>query len=242
MSNPGRPPGIEFHTFTAIGRCARTKRLGVGTSTRSLAVGARVPHVKARVGAVAIMAIADARLGQLALRLLETGYKAPSVIDELVKSDSYSDYRQLGVIDADGFAAARTGKMNRDYAAHKLGENYIVLGNVLVGPHVLDAMERAFTASASEDLEERLLRGLEAGRDAGGQHGGQRSAALLVYDDQAFAHVDLRVDVHAEPIGELRRVFDVYRPAIPYYNLRQVDARVPPLDDWIKERGGSIRP
>jgi uncharacterized Ntn-hydrolase superfamily protein len=60
------------------------------------------------------------------------------------------------------------------------------------------------------------------------------SAALLVYDDRAFAHADLRVDVHAEPVGELRRVFDVYRPAIPY-NLRQVDARVPPLPDWLRD-------
>ena len=47
--------------------------------------------------------------------------------------------------------------------------------------------------------------------------------------------VDLRVDVHEEPVGELRRVFDAYRPAIPYYNLRQVDARVPPLPDWLRE-------
>ncbi|HLQ23968.1 MAG TPA: DUF1028 domain-containing protein [Gemmatimonadales bacterium] len=91
-------------------------------------------------------------------------------------------------------------------------------------------------ALSPEDLEERLLRTIEAGRDAGGQHGGQQSAALLVYDNRPFAHVDLRVDVHTEPIGELRRVFDVYRPAIPYYNLRQVDARVPPLHDWLAAR------
>jgi len=43
--------------------------------------------------------------------------------------------------------------------------------------------------------------------------------------------------VHDEPVAELRRVFDVYRPAIPYYDLRQVDARVPPLDEWL-QRGG----
>ena len=241
MHDIGPPPGVEFHTFTVVGRCARTRRLGIGTATRSLAVGARVPHVKARIGAVAIMAIADARLGHLAMRLLDAGYKAPAVIDELVKADPYAEYRQLAVVDGDGFAAARTGRNNRDWAGHKAGAGYVVLGNVLVGPHVLEAMEQAFVSSAAEDLEERLMRGIEAGRDAGGQHGGQRSAALLVYDDQAFAHVDLRVDVHAEPIGELRRVFDAYRPAIPYYNLRQVDARVPPLDDWMQERGGSIR-
>jgi uncharacterized Ntn-hydrolase superfamily protein len=232
----GPPPGVEFHTFTTIGRCPRTGRLGIATATRSLAVGARVPHVRAGLGAVAIMAIADARLGHLAVRLLEVGYKAPAVIEELVKGDPYAEYRQLGVIDADGFAAARTGAMNRDWAGHRVLDNCVVLGNVLTGPHVLDAMEQAFTADPAEDLEERLLRAVEAGRDAGGQHGGQRSAALLVYEDRPFAHVDLRVDVHDEPIAELRRVFDAYRPAIPYYNLRQVDARVPPLHDWLAAR------
>ncbi len=35
--------------------------------------------------------------------------------------------------------------------------------------------------------------------------------------------------------GGSSRVFDAYRPAIPYYNLRQVDARVPPLPDWLRE-------
>jgi uncharacterized Ntn-hydrolase superfamily protein len=233
---PGPPPGVEFHTFTVLGRCPRTGRLGIATATRSLAVGARVPHVRARLGAVAIMAIADARLGHTALRLLELGYKAPAVIEELVKGDPYAEYRQLGVIDADGFAAARTGQMNRDWAGHHVRDDHIVLGNVLTGEHVLDAMEKAFTADSAEDLEERLLRAIEAGRDVGGQHGGQQSAALLVFDDRPFAHVDLRVDVHAEPIGELRRVFDVYRPAIPYYNLRQVDARVPPLHEWLAAR------
>jgi hypothetical protein len=84
----GRPPGVEFHTFTVVGRCRRTGRLGVGTATRSLAVGARVPHVRAGLGAVAIMAIADARLGQMALRLLELGYKAPAVVEELVRTRS----------------------------------------------------------------------------------------------------------------------------------------------------------
>lgn len=230
-----RPAGVEFHTFTVLGRCARTGRLGIGTATRSLAVGARVAHARAGLGAVAIMAIADARLGHMALKLLELGYKAPGVIEELVKGDPFAEYRQLGVIDADGFAAARTGKMNRDWAGHRVGDDFIVLGNYLTGAHLLDAMEKAFTADAAEDLEERLMRTIEAGRDAGGQHGGQQSAALLVVDDRPFAYVDLRVDVHAEPIGELRRVFDAYRPAIPYYNLRQVDARVPPLQDWLRD-------
>lgn len=223
-------------TFTVIGRCGRTGMLGVGTATRSYAVGVRVPFVRPHLGAVAIMAIADQRLGSIALRLLKLGYKAPGVIEQLTCADPNIEYRQLGIVDDDGFAAARTGQMNHDWAGHRVGDGYVVLGNVLKGEHVVDAMERAFLADPDEDLEERLLRSIEAGRDAGGQHGGQRSAALVVYDRKEFARVDLRVDIHDEPVGELRRIFDIYRPAIPYYDLRQVDPRVPPLDDWLAAR------
>src|SRR5262245_44339933 len=181
MITPSGPaPGVEFHTFTTIGRCARTGQLGIATTTRSLAVGARVPHVRPHLGAVAIMAIADARLGTTVLRLLEMGLKAPAVVEELARTDPYAEYRQLGVVDDDGFTA-RTGTMNRDWAGHHVGDGHVVLGNVLLGEHVLDAMERTFLAKLDDDLESRLLTALEAGRDAGGQHGGQRSAALLVY-------------------------------------------------------------
>jgi len=59
----------------------------------------------------------------------------------------------------------------------------------------------------------------------------------LVYDDKDFARVDLRVDAHGEPVGELRRVFDFYKPAIDYYNHRQVDPRVKPLFEAIPDKG-----
>jgi uncharacterized Ntn-hydrolase superfamily protein len=111
-----------------------------------------------------------------------------------------------------------------------------VLGNAIASEQVIDAMEQAYLANPALDLEERLLRSIEAGRDAGGQPEGQRSAALVVYDRKEFARVDLRVDLHEEPVGELRRIFEAYRPAIPYYDLRQVDPRVPPLDQWLAER------
>ena len=227
-------------TFTIVGRCPDTGRLGVATATRSLAVGVRVPHVAPRSGAVAIMAIADERLGHRALELLAQGNKAPAVVEALVAGDPNAEYRQLGVIDDDGFIAARTGKRNRDFADHRIGQNHIALGNVLVGPHVLDAIEGGFTARPDDPLEDRLMAALEAGRDAGGQHGGQRSAAILVYGAKTFAEVNLRVDLHREPVGELRRIYDAFKPAIPYYNLRQVDATVPPLDDWLERRGQKI--
>jgi uncharacterized Ntn-hydrolase superfamily protein len=220
-------------TFTIVARCKRTGMLGIGTATNALCVGVRVPFIKERLGAVAIMAIADERLGPTALRLLELGYKAPGAIEQLVISDPYAEYRQLAIVDDDGFSAARTGAENKHWSGHRLGDGYVVLGNAIAGEQVIDAMEGAYLDDPDEDLEERLMRAIEAGRDAGGQPNGQRSAALLVYDRKSFSRVDLRVDIHDSPEAELRRIFDIYRPAIPYYDMRQVDPRVPHLDDWL---------
>lgn len=222
-------------TFTIVARCERTGMLGIGTATNSFCVGVRVPFIKERLGAVAIMAIADERLGPIALRLLEVGYKAPGVIEQLVVADPFAEYRQLAVVDDDGFAAARTGAENNDWAGHRIGDGYVVLGNAIAGEQVIDAMEETYLTDPDEDLEARLMRAVEAGRDAGGQPNGQRSAALLVYDKKQFSRVDLRVDLHDSPEAELRRMFDIYRPAIPYYDMRQVDPRVPRLDDWLAE-------
>ncbi len=219
-------------TFTTIGRCSRTGMLGIGTATRAPAVGVRVPFIRPRLGAVAIMALADQRLGQIGLNLLELGYKAPGVIEQMVVADPHPEWRQLGVVDDDGYAAARTGALNKDWAGHRCGAGYVVLGNALTGAHILDAMEEAYLADPEQDLEHRLMLAIEAGRDAGGQIGGQTSAALLVYDRKTFSRVDLRVDIHDEPVGELRRVFDAYQKFIPYYAVRQVDPTVGSLEDW----------
>ena len=220
-------------TFTCMARDLATGETGIATATRSLAVGVRVPHVS-RVGAVAIMAIADYRLGRLAQDLLANGCSAQAAVDALVAADPHPEYRQLGIIDAEGRAAARTGGENRDFAGHHVRDGLIALGNVLVGEHVLDAIEAGF---AGDTLEDRLLAALEAGRDAGGQHGGQNSAALVVWGSDDFPRTDLRVDIHDEPVGDLRRVFDAWKPAADYYTERQRDPRVRPLHETLPGRG-----
>ena len=219
-------------TFSILARCPATRMLGIATATRSFAVGARVPFAAARLGVVAIMSRADARLGRYALGLLAQGHKAGQVLEMLVRNDPHAEHRQLAVIDDDGDMAARTGAANTAWAGHALHEGFIALGNVLPGPETLDGMRTRFLARADMPFEERLLEALEAGRDAGGQVGGQVSAALLVYDQDKFARIDLRVDQHEEPVGELRRVFEAYRPYIPYYVQRQRDPRIPPWHEW----------
>ncbi|MCC7276065.1 MAG: DUF1028 domain-containing protein, partial [Alphaproteobacteria bacterium] len=118
----------------------------------------------------------------------------------------------------------------------------VAMGNGLISERTASAMAATFRATAGDDLEARLMAALEAGRDAGGQHGGQHSAALVVYRSQPYPLVDLRVDEHAEPIGELRRVFDLYRQQIEYYDMRpwQPDA-LGVVEDWVAARAATRR-
>ena len=113
---------------------------------------------------------------------------------------------------------------------------------------VIDAMADAFERSAGETLDERLLQSLEAGRDAGGQgdalegHRTERSAGLHIYKGEAYAEMDLRVDVHDTAIEELRRIHTVYKPYIPYYELRHSDPQnTPAQHQWVREMEARIR-
>jgi uncharacterized Ntn-hydrolase superfamily protein len=81
---------------------------------------------------------------------------------------------------------------------------------MLVGPETLDAMQAAVTASKQLELGERLLLALEAGQAAGGDKRGKQSAALLVYHEEDYPWIDLRVDEHHSPVAELRRIYAIY--------------------------------
>jgi uncharacterized Ntn-hydrolase superfamily protein len=232
--------GIEFTTFSLAGRCARTGMAGVAIATSEMAVGSRCIHVAPNVGAIITQASTNPRLGHLGLNLLRAGYSAPRVLDEIAASDQFVERRQLGCVDMTGLAAARTGKENKPWAGHRVDRDVVVAANMVAGAGVADAMLAAFQAGAALPLWERLLRALEAGKAAGGQPNGETSSGLYVVDREPYAMVDLRVDLHPEPVAELRRLADAYFPLVAYYNLRPRDPNLPPAPEWLaaQRRGG----
>ncbi|MGG5819473.1 DUF1028 domain-containing protein [Falsiroseomonas sp. HW251] len=212
-------------TYTLLGRCARTGAIGVGIATYSLAVGASAPQVVRGKGAVASQAWANPQLRTLGASLLDLGHTAPHALALLVASDLKIGFRQVAVLDRRGDGACHTGPSCRAWAGHRIGTDYVACGNVLAGPGVVDAIAEAFEKSEGMDLAERLLRGMEAGRDAGGQVGGnghlpERSAALIVYGQEEHAQNDLRIDMHDDAVTALRALFTTYAPYIAYRRQR----------------------
>jgi len=229
--------GLEFTTFSLIGRCERTGMLGVAIATSEMAVGSRCIHVAPNVGAVVCQASTNPRLGFLGLNLMRAGYSAPRALEEIAASDTHVERRQLGCLDVSGHAAGRTGTGNKPWAGHRVDPNVVAAANAVVGAGVVDAMFSSFLSKPERPLWERLLSALEAGKQAGGQPDGEQSAGLYVVDREPFALVDLRVDLHPEPVRELRRLADRYFPLVGYYSLRPFNPDVPGADDWLRAHG-----
>lgn len=213
---------LALGTFSIVAADPATGQLGVAVQSKFPAVGAIVPAARAGVGAVATQALANVAWREEALRLLSQGVAADEVVRRLVAADPQADDRQLGLVDAQGNAAAFTGRRCFDHASHLVGRGYSVQGNILVGRATLEAMARAYERARDQGrpLAERLLAALAAGQQAGGDRRGMESAALLVvkpgggYGGAGDVWVDLRVDDHPRPIAELTRL---YRDVHQYY-------------------------
>jgi uncharacterized Ntn-hydrolase superfamily protein len=210
----GKAPLVS--TYSLVACDLEQREWGVGVQSKFLAVGSVVPWAVAGVGAVATQAMANASYGPEGLALLRDGLSAQEVVARLTEADEGRDDRQLGVVDADGRAATFTGTACLDWAGGTTGLGYAAQGNVLVSEETVAGLVAGFEESKGQPLAERLLEALAAAQRAGGDRRGQQSAALLVvrpeggYGGMTDVAVDLRVDDHAEPITELRRLYGMH--------------------------------
>ena len=228
-------------TYSVIGRCRRTGRLGLGIATYSLAVGGRCEGVMANVGVCKTQAFPNRTNDPLGIKLLAQGYGSARVMEIFAGNDTEHAFRQIAIMDRDGRVAAHTGPGCRGWAGHKEAADCVVFGNGLLGPQVLDAMVAGFLMHPDDALEYRLLRAIEGGRDAGGQgpadaHRTERSAAIKVVDRHEFPDVDVRVDVHETAVDELRRVLEEFKLYEAFYRGRDTDpSKAIPQDVFAKQ-------
>jgi len=211
-------------TFSIAGRCARTGMLGAVVTTSAMAVGSRCAFAEAGIGAALTQHRTDPRLGPIMLDGLKRGEAPEAVLRALEQSDPDLGWRQLAAIAADGRAAFFNGSRITSIAKGRVGRDCVAIGNILRTPDVVDAMVESFEASEAEPLAERLVRAIEAGQAAGGELRQVKSAGLLVVHRERFPYVDLRVDLSAQPLVELRFLWELYRPEVDAYVVRAVDS------------------
>ena len=143
-------------TFSIVAHDVATGQVGIAVASKTLATGARVPHIRTGVGAIASQATVNHYYGPRGLALLAAGAAAADTVRLLVAADEDQDIRQCTSWTAWRFAA-HTGAECLEWCGHLVKETYSVAGNILAGADVLEAMAAAYEAGRSSA-------GAEAGR------------------------------------------------------------------------------
>ncbi len=218
MPRPFLSPFLDrfAHTYSIVAHDPATGEMGAAVQSHWFSVGSVVTWGEAGVGVVATQSMVNPGFGPEGLKLLRQGKDPQDVVAELIATDPGREVRQLAVLDAKGRSAAFTGGRCVPECGHLVGEGYSVQANMMASAKVWPAMARAFERSVGP-LAERMVAALEAAQAEGGDFRGSQSAALLVvrgtpsgkiWEDRA---IDLRVEDHREPVGELKRLLQVHQ-------------------------------
>jgi uncharacterized Ntn-hydrolase superfamily protein len=204
-------------TWSIVARDMSTGQIGIAVATCAFAVGASVPFVATGVGAVATQSFVNPFYGYRGLELLRAGAPAADTVRILTDADEGRSQRQVHVMDRQERFAAYTGDGCVPWCGHLIRDTFSVAGNMLAGPAVIEETARVFLQATTLPFARRFLAAMHAGEAAGGDQRGRQSAALLIHDDEEYSLLDLRVDDHSDPLGELARLEEVSRGRYLHY-------------------------
>ncbi len=203
-------------TYSIVARDPSSGWLGVAVESHYFGTGRVVTWAEAGVGAVATQSIPEVAYGPRGLERMRSGRSASEALAILLAEDPQRTLRQVGMVDAHGGVAAHTGERCLAEAGHATGAQVAVQANLMERSTVWGAMLGAYEKAMSEPFPQRLLAALDAAEHEGGDLRGRQSAAMVVVSatrsDSPWRErlVDLSVDDHPNPLGELRRLLELH--------------------------------
>ena len=210
-------------TFSLVARCKETGMLGTAVTSSSPAVAARCSYTRSNVGAVSTQNVTDPSLGKKSLDFLETGLTSIQVVEKIKSTNKHLEYRQVLIIDSKGNTAIHSGNNSLGIWSEAVGDNVISAGNLLANKEVTKVIVSAFEQNKGH-LADRMLAGLKAGLDAGGEEGPIHSAGIKISHQVSWPIIDLRCDWTEDcPITKLFEIWRVYKPQVDDYLQRAMD-------------------
>lgn len=231
------------HTFSIVARDTVTGEMGVAVQSHWFSVGSIVSWGEAGVGVIATQSFVNPEYGPEGLKLLKEGKSPEEIVKILTEADSGREVRQLAVLDTKGRSASFTGKKCIPPAGNISGNNFSVQANLMANDKIWPAMAKSFEETTGP-LAERMIAALEAGQTAGGDIRGKQSASILIVKAMSTGKIwedremDLRVEDHAEPIKELKRLVKLFR-AYEHMNAGDVAVEKNDMATAMKEYGAA---
>lgn len=203
---------LQINTFSIIGYDPETKSMWIAVASKWLAVGSIVPYIESWIGAISTQATTNISYGPLWLKMLKEGKKPEEILEELLKNDPKSEFRQVAIIDIDWNKASYTWKNCTNWAWSIIWKDCVVQWNLLVWEKVLISMKNAFE-NTKGSLADKLFNALLTWDNEGGDKRWKQSASLLVVSNNkenevSGKNIDLRVDDNDNPLKELERLLN----------------------------------
>jgi uncharacterized Ntn-hydrolase superfamily protein len=204
---------MRHGTYSIVAFDPVTGEHGAAVQSHWFSVGSLCIWARPGVGAAATQSVVEPAHGPNALDRLQAGDDAAAALAGVLAPDPLAAVRQVAVVDAAGTVAVHTGAECIPCAGDATGEHWSCQANMMERDTVPRAMSDAF-ARTEGPLADRLMAALEAAEVEGGDVRGRQSAAMIVVPAEGEAwrrRVDLRVEDHADPVGELRRLLGLQR-------------------------------
>lgn len=203
-------------TWTVIGVDPETGEVGAAGATCGPMVW-EVAGLSPGHGAVVSQYATTLKGRNLAVDRLDAGEHPNAILEELTTTfdDAHLPERQYGIVSLDADSAGFTGSEVEDEHAERGDAALRAQGNTLRTTDVVDDAYLAMVDAEGEPLAERLMRGLEAGRDDGGdarcpEDAPAQSAFLHVatLDDPKAVSLEVEPLLGGDPVAALRERFD----------------------------------
>jgi uncharacterized Ntn-hydrolase superfamily protein len=188
-------------TFSILAVSPDSNLMGVAVASGSTCVGDRVPHVKPGIGVIATQAYTNVIYGIKGLELLMNGLTPQETLSTLLGEDTERNLRQVAIMNFKKEKAVFTGADAPEYQGEIIGDNYIVIGNLLSKKEVISNMAQEFESS-NGNLAWKMVKALKAGSESGGDKRGEKSAALVVIGTEKV-EVEIEIGAHKNPIDVL---------------------------------------
>ena len=210
----------SYATWSIIAVDRATGEIGIVGASCTFDVSGIASIVPGK-GAIVVQAASNYYARMKGVELMETDASLSTILKAMRQEEFTPERQQYGLIQLSGDTAPMvfSGQYIKEWSGSKIGDDFAVLGNILVDEKVIEKAFATFNGSRHKTLAERLMRSLRAGELAGGDKrcGMQfaRSAFISIYrpKDGAILRLSaLGLEKGGRPaVGVLQEQFNAWK-------------------------------
>ena len=188
----------SYATWSIIAVDRKTGEIGIVGASCTFDVSG-IASIEPGKGAIVVQAASNYFARMEGVSLLENNASVQEILDGMMAERFNPEQQQYGVIVLkDGMGPlVYSGSEISDWNGEMIGDDFAVMGNILVGEQVVGKAFEAFNQHRGKSLAQRLMIALKVGEEAGGDArcGIQyaRSAFIMIYQPGHGAILKLAV-------------------------------------------------